>query len=118
MAAAPPTPPPPLVIVVINDLPGLPGPGQTLYTALARARRSGHRALVIAMREVDSREPLDLVADADDVDTARGLARADRAARAQLLHELDGGCRRAGAVFMADPEPDRIVAMWAAAQRS
>lgn len=102
----------PFVIVVISDFRGLRASGEPIYAALAHARRAGHRALVIAMRDVEPSDAFDLIADADDIDTARGLAQADRAARVQLLTELDASCQRVGARFLADPSPDRVVAHW------
>lgn len=106
----------PFVVIVVSDFRGLRGHNAPLFAALARARKKGHRALVVAMRDVEPTEALDYVMDAEDVDTARGLAQADRAARSQLLAELDDGCRRAGASLLADPDPRKIVAHWAAAR--
>ena len=104
----------PFVIALLSDFRGLRGTAEPLWQACARARRLGHRVVVIAVREVGVGDVLDAVADVDDVDTARGLARADAAARQQLLEEFGDRCRRAGAVFLADPEPRQLVSLWAA----
>lgn len=104
----------PFVIALLSDFRGMRGAAEPLWQACARARRFGHRVVVIAVREVGVGDVLDAVTDADDVDTARGLARADAAARQQLLEELGDRCRRAGATFVADPEPRKMVSLWAA----
>jgi hypothetical protein len=84
-----------------------------LWAAAAAARGAGHRVVFIALAEDGVDDLVDLVAVADDPDTARGLARADRAAREALLAEIKDGARRAGAALVCDPEPARIAALWA-----
>ena len=91
----------PFVIVIISDFRGMRGTTAPLWQACARARRQGHRAVVIAVREVGVGDVIDAVTHVDDLDTARGLARADAAARQQLLEEFDDQSRRAGATFLA-----------------
>lgn len=103
----------PFVIVIVSDFRGLRPAASQLWQACARARRSGHRVVVLAVREGGDGDLIDAVENADDVDTARGLAKADRAAREQLLHELNEGCRRAGAIFLPDPTPKRLLSLWA-----
>ncbi len=102
----------PFALVVVSDFRGLSGQLAPLMTSFAHARQAGHRVMAVAVREIDEGEVLDLVADADDVDAARGLVRADHAARQQLLDELEDGCRRVGAVFQGDPNPNEIAALW------
>lgn len=102
----------PFALIVVSDFRGLSGHLAPLMTSFAHARQAGHRVMAIAVREFDESETLDLVATADDVDAARGLVRADDAARQQLLDELDEGCRRAGAAFQGDPNPKEIAALW------
>ena len=104
----------PFVIVLMSDFLGLRGACDPLWLALARARSRGHRALLISLTEPRP-TPLDLVDFADDVDTARGLAKADQAARLQLLDELRQGARRSGATLIADPAPREVVVAWASA---
>ncbi|GEM_PF-3021143 len=105
----------PFVIVVISDFRGLRGACDPVFAAFARARRAGHRIVVVAVRDVEPNEAYEYVHDAEDIDTARGLAQADRAARIRLLEELNSGCRRAGAALLADPDPEKLVALWARA---
>jgi uncharacterized protein (DUF58 family) len=102
----------PFAIVIISDFRRLSGGCGPLWLAFARARAAGNRVLAVAVREVEERDVLDLVPDANDADTARGLLQADAAARRQLLDELEDGCRRAGAAFLPDPDPDELVALW------
>jgi len=102
----------PFAIVIASDFRKLAGVCQPLWQACARARSAGHRVLAVAVREIDDRDLLDLAQHVDDIDTARGLARADAAARQQLLDELASGCTRAGGAFLADPNPQELVALW------
>ena len=102
----------PFAIVVISDFRRLAGACEPLWQAFAQARARGHRVLVVAVREVQEGDVLDLVGQVDDIDTARGLQTADNAARQQLLDELAEGCRRAGAAFFADPSPTELMALW------
>ncbi len=102
----------PYALVVISDFRGLVGQLQPLFQVFAAARQAGHRVLAVAVRELDAGESFDLIAEADDSDAARGLLRADQAARQALLDELDQGCRRAGATFVGDANTKEIMAMW------
>ncbi|MBM4341845.1 MAG: DUF58 domain-containing protein [Deltaproteobacteria bacterium] len=102
----------PFALIVVSDFRGLSGHLGPMMTTFAHARQAGHRVMAVAVREIDESEVLDVVADAEDVDAARGLVRADHAARQQLLDELEEGCRRVGAVFQGDPNPKEIAALW------
>lgn len=104
----------PFAIVIVSDFRRLSGVGAPLWQACARARQAGHRVLAVAVREVESGDLLDLAGQADDIDTVRGLVRADGAARQQLLDELAEGARGVGAAFLADPDPQELVALWRA----
>ena len=103
----------PFVIVLLSDFLGLRGACDPLWQAVGRARARGHRVLLISLTQPPV-DVLDLVDGADDVDTARGLAKADQSARAQLLDELRQGARRAGATLIADPHPRQVVLAWGA----
>lgn len=102
----------PFALLVVSDFRGLSGQLAPLFQVFARARQAGHRVMAVAVRELDEGEALDLVAEAEDVDAARGLLRADHAARQQLLDELEDGCRRVGATFQGDPNPKELAALW------
>ncbi|MSQ85048.1 MAG: DUF58 domain-containing protein [Myxococcales bacterium] len=102
----------PFALIVVSDFRGLAGQLAPLMTSFAQARQAGHRVMAVAVREIDDGEVLDMVADAEDVDAARGLLRADHAARQQLLDELEEGCRKVGAVFQGDPNPKELAALW------
>ena len=102
----------PFAILIVSDFRRTQGSHEPLWQACAHARRLGHRVVVIAIRERDDRDLLDVVGDTDDLDTARGLLRADSAARQQLLDELAQGCRSAGAAFFDDPQPTELVGLW------
>ncbi|MCO4761060.1 MAG: DUF58 domain-containing protein [Myxococcales bacterium] len=104
----------PFVIVLASDFLGLLGHCDPLWQTAARARSRGHRLILLSLVE-PAVDAIDLVDDLEHVDTARGLAKADRAARAQLLDELQQGARRAGATLLADPQPRQIVRAWGAA---
>lgn len=103
----------PFGLVVISDFRRLGGRLQPLLRTLAVAARSGHRPLVVALREARTGDVLEALDDLDDLDTARGLARADVAARRQLLDELGRGVRSAGGRMLEDPAPSRLLAAWA-----
>ncbi len=102
----------PFAMVIISDFRGLLGQLEPLFQVFAAARQAGHRVLAVAVRELDAGETQDLIAEAEDADAARGLLRADQAARQALLDELDQGCRRAGATFVGDANPKEILAAW------
>ena len=102
----------PFALLVVSDFRGLSGQLAPLFKVFAQARQAGHRVMAVAVRELDEGEALDLVADADDVDAARGLLRADHAARQLLLDELEEGCRKVGAAFQGDPNPKELAALW------
>lgn len=102
----------PFAVMVVSDFRKLAGACAPLWLAFARARSAGHKVMAVAVREVDDRDVLDLAQHVDDIDTARGLVRADTAARQQLLDELQDGATRAGAAFLADPQPQELVALW------
>jgi hypothetical protein len=104
----------PFAIVIVSDFRRLSGACQPLWQASARARQAGHRVLAVAVREVETGDLLELAGQADDIDTVRGLVRADQAARLALLDELADGARRVGAAFLADPNPQELVALWRA----
>ncbi len=104
----------PFAIVIVSDFRRLSGACQPLWQAAARARQLGNRVLAVAVREVEAGDLLDLGGPTDDLDTVRGLVRADQAARQQLLDELTDGARRVGAAFLADPNPQELVALWRA----
>ncbi len=104
----------PFAIVIVSDFRRLAGVCAPLWQACARARLAGHRLLAVAVREVETGDLLELAGQADDIDTVRGLVRADAAARQQLLDELADGARRAGAAFLPDPNPEELVALWRA----
>jgi len=102
----------PFAIVVVSDFRRLSGACDPLWQAFAQARARGHRVMAVAIREVQETDVLDLVHHVDDIDTARGLQRADHAARQHLLDEVAEGCRKAGAAFLADPSPLELLALW------
>jgi uncharacterized protein (DUF58 family) len=104
----------PFFLIIASDFRRMSGTLQPLLEACAAARKAGHRVVVVALRESDGLDVLDVVRQLDDVDTARGLARADEAARQVLLDELAYGCRKAGAGFLADPDPQSLAAIWRA----
>lgn len=104
----------PFFVVVVSDFRRMSGAMQPLLSACAAARQAGHRVVVVALRESDETDVLDVVRQLDDVDTARGLARADQAARQSLLDELAVGCRKVGAGFLADPDPQELAMLWRA----
>ncbi len=102
----------PFVVVVASDFLGLRGGCDPLWQEAGRARKRGHRVLFVSLGEPRD-DAVALVDAIDDVDTARGLAKADLAARTQLLDELRSGARRAGAAFLPDPAPEQLVRAWA-----
>jgi uncharacterized protein (DUF58 family) len=102
----------PFAVVIASDFRRLAGACQPLWQACSRARSAGHRVLAVAVRELDERDVYDLVKSPDDFDTARGLVRADAAARQGLLDELQEGARGHGVAFVADPNPAELVALW------
>lgn len=104
----------PFFVVVVSDFRRMSGALQPLLSVCTAARQAGHRVVVVALRESEEADVLDVVRQLDDVDTARGLARADQAARQALLDELAEGCRRAGAGFLADPDPQSLAMLWRA----
>ncbi|MSP91333.1 MAG: DUF58 domain-containing protein [Myxococcales bacterium] len=102
----------PFAIVVLSDFKRLGAACGPLWQACGRARAAGHRVLAVAVREADEQDVHELVKHADDFDTARGLMRADVAARAQSLEDLATGARAKGTAFLCDPEPAEFVALW------
>ena len=102
----------PFAIVVVSDFRRLTGACAPLWLACAAVRAQGHRVLAVTLREANDRDVLEGLHDPEEIDAARGLVRADQAARQQALDELADGFRRVGATFLADPEPQRLVALW------
>ena len=102
----------PFAIVVVSDFRRLAGACEPLWQVFAQARARGHRVMAVAVREVQEGDVLDLVGHVDDIDTARGLQKADNAARQHLLDEVAEGCRKSGAAFLADPSPLELLALW------
>lgn len=102
----------PFAIVVVSDFRGLSGQLQPLLQVFAAARQAGHRVMVVAVRELEGTDVEELIAEADDGEAARGLLRADQAARQALLFELEDACRRIGAGFVGDANPREILSLW------
>ncbi|MCB9739119.1 MAG: DUF58 domain-containing protein [Deltaproteobacteria bacterium] len=104
----------PFVIVVASDFHGLRGQTDPILRAAAAARAAGHRVIAVSLREHEDDALLEHTLSPETSDTARGLWRADRAAREALHDELRHGLRRAGAAFVDDPAPGALVHLWAA----
>ncbi len=102
----------PFAIVLISDFRALSHACEPLWKACAAVRVQGHRVLAVTLRESDDRAVLDGLTDPEDIDAARGLLRSDAAARQQALDELADGFRKAGATFLADPDPQTLVTLW------
>ncbi len=102
----------PFAVLVVSDYRGLGAHAQPLMRSFEAARRAGHRILAVAVREKEDGDALDLVHDAEELDAARGLLRADQAARDSLMADLEEQCRRVGASFLGDPEPREILSLW------
>ena len=102
----------PFAIVLVSDFRRLAPACAPLWQACGAARARGHQVLAVALREADGREVYDGMQDPEDIDAARGLVRADVAARQVALDELADGFRRAGATFLADPDPQKLVTLW------
>lgn len=102
----------PFAIVLVSDFRRLSNACAPLWKVCALARSRGHQVLAVSVREADGREVLDGLRDPEEVDAARGLVRADVAARQQALDELSDGFRRAGATFLADPDAQKLVTLW------
>ncbi len=102
----------PFAIVLVSDFRKLSHACEPLWKACAAVRVQGHRVLAVTLRESDDRTVLDSLTDPEDIDAARGLLRSDAAARQLALDEMAEGFRKAGATFLADPDPQTLVTLW------
>jgi uncharacterized protein (DUF58 family) len=105
----------PFNIIVVSDFGASIDDYGPLWQACRLARSRGHRLVVVTMPDGSYSELLSTAQAGEELDTIRGLVRAERVARRQFLDELADGCHRVGAVLVADPRRSQLVSIWAAA---